>query len=318
MRTLELLVNDLSFHGQFSNIVEFRKSLERLMQMKMMARRFEIEVYSHRNMVMVCIMPDMPMQKVLQLFSKSQRLSLLSWLSKRPFWDEERSHGPDDYLEYNDKIVTDTAVGEAAYCCLRNVERHLVSLTPSAWDLSPVEVKWYRNDNDFETVTIPNYRRPDDLEATLRRIPDIVSWDALRQAASIRCPHLNFTANSFEELRRYAFNRRVAEDILRRLEILECLQISFDARGQRTTEGHQIYMDYFTGKEAWFSDSSNTEKNKFRIKLTFPHPEHGSETLFCPWHGKVNHRPPLRIHFSWPIQAATPCYVVYIGPKLTI
>ena len=225
VRTLELLVNDLSFHGQFSNIVEFRKSLERLMQMKMMARRFEIEVYSHRNMVMVCIMPDMPMQKVLQLFSKSQRLSLLSWLSKRPFWDEERSHGPDDYLEYNDRIVTDTAVGEAAYCCLRNVERHLVSLTPSAWDLSPVEVKWYRNDNDFETVTIPNYRRPDDLEATLRRIPDIVSWDALRQAASIRCPHLNFTANSFEELRRYAFNRRVAEDLLRRLEILECLQI---------------------------------------------------------------------------------------------
>ena len=156
------------------------------------------------------------------------------WLTKQgPFWDEEKFHSPDDYLEYSDKIVTDTAVGEAAYCCLRGRERHLVSLTPSAWDLSPVEVKWYRSDNDFETIAIPNYRRPDALESSLKHTSELVSWDALMQAASIHCPHLKFATNSFEELRKHPFNPRVAEDLLRRLEILERFQVSFDARGRR-------------------------------------------------------------------------------------
>ena len=66
VRMLELLVNDLSFHSQFSDIAALRKSLGRLMQMKQMARRFGVELYSHRNMVMVCVMPDMPIRKAVQ------------------------------------------------------------------------------------------------------------------------------------------------------------------------------------------------------------------------------------------------------------
>jgi hypothetical protein len=40
------------------------------------------------------------------------------------------------------------------------------------------------------------------------------------------------------------------------------------------------------------------------------------EKIFCTWHGKVK-TPQYRIHFSWPISAVAPLYVVYIGPKIT-
>ena len=41
-----------------------------------------------------------------------------------------------------------------------------------------------------------------------------------------------------------------------------------------------------------------------------------TKTLFCPWHGKVQ-TPQLRVHFSYPIRANEPLYIVYVGPKLT-
>lgn len=77
-----------------------------------------------------------------------------------------------------------------------------------------------------------------------------------------------------------------------------------------------MFQLHFTGDKAWFSDSSSTEKSDFRKELTFRHPMNAGEYLFCTWHGKVK-TPQLRIHFSWPIRASDPLYVVYIGPKIT-
>ncbi len=101
-------------------------------------------------------------------------------------------------------------------------------------------------------------------------------------------------------------------------DILERLALSFDTTGERTPEGQQIYQDYFTGESdtVMFSDSSDTEKRKFRKALTFPHPRDPKKDLFCPWHGKERHGV-LRLHFSWPIRFGEPVYIVYIGPKIT-
>ncbi len=106
------------------------------------------------------------------------------------------------------------------------------------------------------------------------------------------------------------------------LEILNRFKVCFDEKGQRTAEGNTIYQDFFTGKKeggghgAMFSDSSDSEKNEFGKELTFNHPGAPTQTLFCPWHGKVQ-TPQLRVHFSDPIRANEPLYVVYVGPKLT-
>lgn len=90
----------------------------------------------------------------------------------------------------------------------------------------------------------------------------------------------------------------------------------FDDRGKRTPEGHTLYQKHFTGDKAWFSDSSDTEKARFKNELIFKHPANPNEVLFCPWHGKVK-TPQLRIHFSWPIREDQPLYIVYVGPKIT-
>ena len=46
-----------------------------------------------------------------------------------PFWDDLRNHGADDWLECKGKLVTDTAVGEAAFRTLHDSGCGLVSVT---------------------------------------------------------------------------------------------------------------------------------------------------------------------------------------------
>ncbi len=107
-----------------------------------------------------------------------------------------------------------------------------------------------------------------------------------------------------------------AQRILTRLLTLDHLRGCVDKDGQRTPEGNRLYDKHFTGKKAWFSPSSETERQKSKKKLTFRHPTRKGESLFCPWHGKVK-TPQLRIHFSWPVSTVEPLFVVYIGQKIT-
>ncbi len=73
---------------------------------------------------------------------------------------------------------------------------------------------------------------------------------------------------------------------------------------------------YITGGKAWFSDSSDAEKQEFEHDMTFKQPAAEGEMLFCTGHGKVK-APQIRLYFSWPVRANEPVYVVYFGPKLT-
>ena len=90
-----------------------------------------------------------------------------------------------------------------------------------------------------------------------------------------------------------------------RLEVLHRLKKCFDMNGARTKEGHVLYQQHFTGGNAWFSDESAANQADFGAELTFPNPDAPGETLFCSWHGKVK-TPQYRIHFSWPVTAASP------------
>ena len=132
----------------------------------------------------------------------------------------------------------------------------------------------------------------------------------------MRCPNLTFAKDSFDPLNGHPFGKGAAEHLLLRLNVLHVMKNCFNERGERTPEGHALYQQHFTGDKAWFSDSSDTEKVQFESDLTFVHPTKAGERLFCTWHGKVK-TPQLRIHFSWPIRASEPLYIVYVGPKIT-
>ena len=236
-----------------------------------------------------------------------ERQSVMQWLTRHgPFWEDERRHSPNEYLECNGNVV-DTAVGEAAYRCLDKIETSLVSLIPSSWDFSPAVVEWRKSDEEAERVEVVNYWAAGALEAALHAAPpQITSWEMLANISKARCTRLTFSSDCFDRLEGYPLVPKTAQDILIRLETLDQLKMCFDTAGQRTSEGHRLYQKHFTGERAWFSDSSDTEKNNFRTEMTFPHPARSGEPLSCPWHGKVNYHFPLRIHFSWPITAVDP------------
>jgi hypothetical protein len=321
---VELLVNDLSLHGQFMDLASFRDAIARVMSIRQIARRFGLELQCHRNIAQAQVTTTVTMPQAVQALTKNERRALLQWLTQHgPFWEDMRNHGPDDWLEFKGGIVTETAIGEAAWRCLNGIESGLVSFSPSQWLFSPVAVDWIPSTSGRTTVGVLNHWEPDAVEAFLQATPaQMASWGHLELLAKARCTQLTFAVDAFESMNGHPFNLGTARRLLFILGTLNRLKSCFDVDGQRTPEGHQIYRDFFTGKKgdggrgALFCDSSDSEKRDFEANMTFKHPADSRYTLFCSWHGKVQ-TPQFRVHFSWPVRADEPLYVVYVGPKIT-
>ena len=315
---MELLLNDLSVHGQFSDVVAFRESLSTVMSMRNIARNSGRELYAHRNVVNCRINPDLSVFEALQaLPGRDEKRAFLQWLTRQgPFWEDDIHHGPDDYLDCQGEIVTETALGEAAYCALFGIDRRLVSFAPSNWQYSPVAVRMV---TDVSVgIEVSNYWQPPSLESALQQLErPIASWEQMATRAQARFPRLTFSDDCYRCLDGRPFAPGTAQGIISRLEVLNRLMEAVDDTGNRTAEGHWLYENHFTGDRGWFSDSSDSEKNDFEQRLTFRHPEKPGQYLFCTWHGKVNGTPPYRIHFHRPEFPGDPLYVVYVGPKLT-
>ena len=263
--------------------------------------------------------PEVSLRKALAWLGLDRARAVGAWLDRGgPFWDGEHRHSADDWFECRGEVVTDTAVGEAAW---RNGEGRkcgLLSATPGDWDFSPVRVLWKQKEAGLDRpICFPNWRDPATLEEGLRKsAPPLASWAGLRKAVSAQCPRLFVADSCFDPLAGVPFSRSSAKRVLHLLRILDDFADSFDRDGQRTEKGHGIYQEHFTGERALFSDSTEAEKRRFRRNLRFPHPEQPGEMLSCPWHGKERHSL-IRVHFSWPIRAGEPVYVVYAGRKLT-
>ena len=314
------IFNDLSIEGQFINAYDFKVAIDIVMKMRNMMRQYGSQLYCHRSIVESQVTRDINLQQAINKWDVDSRRAFILWLTKYgPFWEDQRYHGEDDYLECNEDIVTNSGVGEAAFLCFDKLGGRLVSLSPSSWEHSPISVDWYKNGSNKISIEILNYWEINNLKFGLDTIPvSIDSWDNLRRVANTRCMDLLFSSEAFESLEEYPFMHAQAQLILRQLIVLQNYKSCFDEVGKLTDEGHWIRTNHFMGDRAWFSDSSDTEKSKYEKELSFPKPDEQGAYVFCPWHGKVSSpQGPIRIHFSWPIRADEPLYVVYVGPKLT-
>lgn len=315
---MDLLLNDLSLHGQFRDLTTFREAISRVMSLRSLARSFGQQLYSHRNVLTRLAQPHMSLHEALQELPKDEKRSILSWLTRQgPFWEDFVEHSPNLYMSYDDVIATETALGEAAYCNLLGYARALVSISPSSWECSPLKVK-IDPDTETETdVAVSNYWLFPELETALREAEaPVTTWSQLEGRARATFQHLSFLDNCYNSLDGQPFSPGAANRVLAVLGVLDQLMGAVDGSGQRTAEGHRLYQDHFTGNKAWFSDSSETEKHKFRKELTFPAPRGTGGVLFCSWHGKVR-TPPIRIHFAWPENSNAPLFVAYVGLKIT-
>jgi len=311
---MDLLLNDLSLHGQFLDTTTFKEAVSRIMSMRRIAISSGFQLHSPKDILNRPATPTTSLNQALQRLSKDQKRSVLQWLTRYgPFWEDLALHDSDLYMDYRGEIVTEMAVGEAAYCTSIGISRALISFAPSDWQLTPVRVRVVSEATT--EVTVRNYWEVSGLEAALKEArPPVTSWEQMERLSRREFQRLTFSAECFSKLSGQPFGPGVAVRILARLRILDDLVGSVDVGGQRTPEGHRIYQEHFTGARAWFSDSSETEKRQFEKELTFIGPD--GNPLFCTWHGKLNN-PPYRIHFAWPVSHRAPLYIAYIGLKIT-
>ena len=294
------------------------------MAMRAIAHRHGRKLHCHRMLANTEPVRGMKIQQALAGLSVDERRAALSWITRNgPFWDDSdlRQHSPDDYLELNGDIVTEYAVGEAAYRKLHRVECGLVSVAPSKWLFSPVEVVWRRKAEGLadKTACLENWWCAAALKNGLRAAaaPIIRSWNDLRDTSASGFHRLTFATNCFEPLAGLPFAQGASKRFLVLLCILDQFARAVDRGGMSDPEVQRMHRDYFVGGgNAWFSDSSDSEKRDFRNEMTFAHPNAPVKRLFCPWHGKIRSMT-LRLHFSWPVQSGKPVYVVYAGPKIT-
>lgn len=316
---MELFANELSVDGQFRDAASFQSALSRLLSVRQVAREFDREVRCHRGFAQITPIPGISFRQAVRGMDRDRVRTVMQWLDRSgPFWDEERRHGEDVWLWSGEELVTGTAVGEAAYRVREGEECGLVSARPGNWDFSPVPVTFgdANGAGEMRRAEIENWREEAELRQRLEMSrPPVASWNAVKEEAIRRFSALRFSEGCFDRLYGIPFNRSAAHSMLRLLLVLHRLAVEVQ-NGSRTAEGNRKYQQFFTGKTALFSDSSKREKSKFRNELTFPHPDGPRSTLFCPWHGKERHLL-LRVHFSWPIRAGEPVYVVYVGRKLT-
>ena len=317
---MDLIANNLSVHGQFSDMASFRKSISGLIAMRQTAKRWNRDVYCDRQMTQAEAMPGVPMAKAVGNLPEAERRAIMTWLDRGgPFWDDVERHGENEWLESNGDLVTGTSVGEAAFRSIHGVETGLVSITPSKWNTTPVLVTWREGDQPAEqtTVEVGNWWETPALASALEAAaPPLASWHQLREMALQRFDRLVFGESCFDPLTGVPFARGAADRLAWGFGVLNRLAGCFDESGQLTQEGRQLKTQYFQGDAAPFSDSSKREKNQFREQLTFPHPgKPGGSALFG-WHGKMK-RHLIRFHFSWPVRAHESVYVVYVGPKIT-
>ncbi len=315
---MEVLLNELSLHGQFTTVQDFQTAVETIMAARSKICQFGGVLRCHRNLSQAQVTPELSLQQIVSRFDENKRRRFMSWLTKEgPFWEDSRQHGADDYFEFQSQIVTDNALGEAAYHRFNNNNYQTFSLIPSNWKINPITVNWHRNNSAIVHVEVSNHWGVNSLEIALQATaPPITSWQHLAKDMPNHCPNLMFSEDSFSSLYSHPFVDSAAKQIVERLKVLDKFKTCFDAQGQRTHEGQHLYQNHFMGDKAWFSDSSESEKIEFKNELTFKHPNNKNEKLFCPWHGKIK-TPQIRIHFSYPIYADEPLYVSYIGPKLT-
>lgn len=318
---LDIFANELSFDRRFHDTADFIAAFSRIMAMRAIAARFGFKVHCSRRLLEIEPVQGVSMYKALNRLSKDKKLSAKLWLDREgPFLEDIRRHDSDDYLECGDDVVTDFSVGEAAFRKLNGLDSGLISAKTKNWDYHPVIVTWRRASEELDdpTVEISNWRDIESLERALKNLESPVqSWNDLKLKSLTCFEHLSFAENSFDFLiNGPPFSRSAANRMLVLFTILDRFANEFTDDGARTPEGHKLYQDYFTGDQAYFSDSSRTEKRNFRRELTFVHPADRNTRQQFTWHGKINH-PVMRFHFSWPVRHREPVYVVYVGPKLT-
>jgi len=315
-------INDLSLSGQFRASADFCNVLRELLKLRARNETIRTQLYCSRQLATRLVTHNLDVRSaILQQADKGLTAQVLAWLNKAgPFSDDGRDVDDLSKFTFAGHDVTDQGLGEAARRREREVDAQTFSFdgaTPSC-STTPLAVDQQPASEALQTVLVPNFWDIATLEQAVQSaLAPPRNWDDA--VARLRADFDKVIIAEWVEdvLRPHPFNMNVYNRSRELLGVLQKFVESHTPDGLRTTESQKIIALHFSGQKAWFSDSSETEKNDFKDKLTFRDPLRDDIKIFCAWHGKIK-TPQYRIHFEWPLQQTDRVVkVVYIGPKLT-
>jgi hypothetical protein len=212
---VDFLVNDRSIHGQFNSVADFCGAVERLMEIRREITRVGSELFCHREMANAQVTPHCNMPQAIQGMDREKQRAWIQWLTRfGPYWTDVREHGEDDWLELGDgALVTDTAIGEAAFCLLHNLHRELVSFSPSGWLFDPITVTWQMMGQSPLAVDVRNHWSLETVAQSLAVAPlPFCSWATLEERSRQACNRLTIAKDAFDPLRGHSYAPEGAHD----------------------------------------------------------------------------------------------------------
>jgi len=295
------------------------------MQIRSTIHRSGKELFCHKSLAEAHVTRTFTVRQAIQGLELNAQRAFMNWLTKGgPFWNEQRTHGEDEWFEVEDgTLVTDSAIAEAAYCISNQLSRETVSFSPSDFLRNPITVCW-RSSQQLETrYGVSNHWSTESVATRLADLPiEFDSWTSLSERLVSFCDQINF-GNDFMQMDGFPYVKSIAEGIWQLVTVLNRLSGGIDSQGNRAQEFESLHETFFKGQDPYFTDESvpNLRNSQFVNRMTFPHPAKPGQFVMCSWHGKVNapkNFVPVRIHFSWPLTTKGELYLPYIGKKLTM
>jgi hypothetical protein len=169
---VEFVLNELSIHGQFASLGAFYESLRTVLELRGQIERKGWPLRSSRQALERPVTEERTLRKALYEWpDRNLRQVALIWLTnKGPFWEDEPLHGPDDWFECEEEIVTGSSLAEAASALACRQPRDLLSIAPSGWMRSPILVQWVRSQEDRTSVTLANHWEETSLRQRLEAL----------------------------------------------------------------------------------------------------------------------------------------------------
>ncbi len=318
---MQWIVNELSIDGNFRSVDEFLEELMQLLHLRKTNTVINDGLLCSRQIGDQPVVADISFRTaVMRYASRDTKSLILSWINKKgPYWDDDRAPNEDDYFEHSGIDVTDLGLGECSRRVLLNKDNAAVSLLSpnSSFNCDALEIVQGLPQEPLALIQVSNISDTISLQECAERARERPkNWATAIEYLRERFDCLAISSEVQEILQPHPFSSYVVERLEELLGVLHHLMESRDEQGRYTDETKEIIAKHFSGEKAWFTDESDSNKQKFEDQLTFKDPLDPDKTIFCPFHGKIK-TPQFRIHFLFPEAEDKLLRVAYIGPKIT-
>ncbi|MBK7706671.1 MAG: hypothetical protein IPJ30_13075 [Acidobacteria bacterium] len=220
---MNFFLNELSVHNQFNSVDEFRSAIKDLVISCRKITEYRFPVLTHFNFSHQAAMHGKTIMSAVYSLRPEERGLYISVLDRIRRWSIEPClQRPEDTFLVHGRNVTGSSIAEAA--CYRSLDddAKLLSLTPSEWNASPLNVLTESGREEKESILVENCFDSVTVSSVLllsEAFP--TSWEELQDRCIGRFNRLQFCDNSFDSLMTYPYRLAVAKKHIESNRIVE-------------------------------------------------------------------------------------------------